>query len=142
MRCLGLGGERAGALELYDAFLRRLRALGTTPDAETRALAERIRQARTPQPPTPPAPDVATRRAPLVAVGEDLGRLNALWTGCRGGRAAIGIIDGAPGTGKTRLLEEVAAPIRYQRGPGLVARAGDARPARSGAGLPPLARPG
>ena len=142
MRCLGLGGERAAALELYDAFLRRLRALGTTPDAETRALAERIRQARTPQPPTPPAPDVATRRAPLVAVGEDLGRLNALWTACRGGRAAVGIIDGDSGTGKTRLLEEVAARIRYDGGAVLVARAVEADRTVSGAALLALARGG
>src|SRR5207244_2347833 len=47
LRTLALAGDRAGALALFKAFASRLkRDLGAEPDAETRALAERVRLER------------------------------------------------------------------------------------------------
>ncbi|PYP44181.1 MAG: hypothetical protein DMD42_08445, partial [Gemmatimonadetes bacterium] len=47
LRTLALAGDRAGALALYDEFVARLkRELGAAPDAETSALAERVRLER------------------------------------------------------------------------------------------------
>jgi len=47
LRGLALAGDRAGALALFEEFTARLRReLGAEPDAETRALAERVRQER------------------------------------------------------------------------------------------------
>src|SRR5207237_4668397 len=47
MRALALAGDRGQALAAFTAFAGRLeRDLGTAPDAETRALADRIRQGR------------------------------------------------------------------------------------------------
>src|SRR5574341_224306 len=47
MRGLALAGERGSALERYTGFVARLAdQLGTEPDAETRALADRVRRER------------------------------------------------------------------------------------------------
>src|SRR5205823_5594438 len=47
LRALALAGDRGQALKAFAAFAERLqRDLGAEPDAETRALADRIRQGR------------------------------------------------------------------------------------------------
>ncbi len=142
MRCLTLGAERAAALELYAEFARRLRALGLEPDGDTTALAERIRNERTPRPPRPPAPEAAPRRAPLVAVGQQLAALFGAWTACRAGRAGMGIVEGDPGTGKTRLLDEVTVRVRLDGGAVLLARAVPADREMPGAAVLALVRGG
>lgn len=142
MHCLALGGDRAGALELYDDFARRLRELDTEPDAETRALTERIRKERVLRRPKTWVPDAPSRRAPLVGAGGELTALLGVWTTARGGRAGVAVVQGDPGTGKTRLLEEFAARARLQGGAVLAARAVDADRADPGASLRALARGG
>jgi DNA-binding SARP family transcriptional activator len=142
MRCLLLGGERAAALDLYADFERRLRALGLEPDADIKALAERIRRAHVPQPPKPPTPAAAPRRAPLVAVAQQMTTLLGVWTACRAGRAGMGMVEGDPGTGKTRLLDEVAARVRADGGAVLLARAVPADRDLPGAALVALVRGG
>ena len=142
MRCLLLGGERAAALDLYEDYARRLRVLGLEPDADLRELAERIRKERMPQAPKPVAPDPAPRRAPLVAVGQQMATLLAAWTACRAGRAGVAVVEGDPGTGKTRLLDEVAIRVRLDGGAVLLARAVTADRALPGAALLALVRGG
>jgi DNA-binding SARP family transcriptional activator len=52
MRSLVLAGDRTSALERYEEFSARLKEeVGSTPDPETRALAERVRNERSLRPP-------------------------------------------------------------------------------------------
>ncbi|OLC05811.1 MAG: hypothetical protein AUH42_06765 [Gemmatimonadetes bacterium 13_1_40CM_70_11] len=118
MRGLAVSGDRAGALERYDAFVGRLRSeVGTAPDAETQALAERVRRERTWRLPaaaaTPVPVGAESRRAPLCGRGAELAPLLKAWARCRAEREAmLAVIVGDPGTGKTRLAEEVVARAR------------------------------
>ncbi|MBI1966521.1 MAG: AAA family ATPase, partial [Gemmatimonadetes bacterium] len=148
IKCLALAGDRAGALEGYAAFAARLAGeLGTEPDAETNALAERVRRERTWRRPGPAKPEMAdageSRRAPLVGRAVELERLLAAWAGCRGGRrATLALIDGDPGTGKTRLAEEVLARARLDGAAVAAVRAVEADLAEPWSGVFALARGG
>src|SRR6266851_4728302 len=101
LRTLALAGDRAGALALFKAFASRLtRDLGAEPDAETRALAERVRLER-------------AWRLPKAGRALELARLTDAWTACRAkGQATVVVIEGDAGAGKTRLAEELAARAR------------------------------
>ncbi|HVH09022.1 MAG TPA: AAA family ATPase [Gemmatimonadales bacterium] len=115
MRALELGGNRASALAELAAFTERLkRDVGSEPDAETRALAERIRRA--PRAPSEgvSTPDTgpASRRAPLVGRASELQRLVAAWAAARQGHLGVTVVEGDGGTGKTRLAEELASRAR------------------------------
>ena len=118
MRALALAGDRAGALARFEEFVALLRSeLGAEPDAETRALAERVRQERTWRLPKqlkqtePGGSD--PERAALVGRAAELERLTEAWAACRTKpRGTVAVIDGDPGTGKTRLAEELAVRAR------------------------------
>src|SRR5437764_1201781 len=116
LRALALTGDRGQALAAFTAFAGRLkRDLGAEPDAETRALADRIRQGRGWRLPetvraAPTGPE--SRRAPLVGRSGELERLVTTWAACRDGRIGVAIVEGDGGTGKTRLAEELAARAR------------------------------
>src|SRR2546422_7838629 len=118
LRTLALAGGRAGALALFKAFASRLkRDLGAEPDAETRALAERVRLEKTWRLPQAvgdaDARRSGSRRAPLVGRALELERLTGAWTACRAKRrATVAVIEGDAGAGKTRLAEELAARAR------------------------------
>src|SRR2546422_249668 len=118
LRTLALAGDRAGALALFKAFASRLkRELGAEPDAETRALAERVRLERAWRLPKAgrdaDGRGSASRRAPLVGRALELARLTDAWTACRAkGQATVLVIEGDAGAGKTRLAEELAARAR------------------------------
>lgn len=115
MRALTLAGDRAAALALYEAFAASLKEeLGAEPDAETRALADRVRRERAPRPILQPgAAQAAPPRAPLVGRGDQLRSMVDAWTGCKTSRrAAVVVVEGDAGTGKTRLAEELAARAR------------------------------
>src|SRR6267378_4315371 len=118
LRTLALAGDRAGALALFKAFASRLkRDLGAEPDAETRALAERVRLEKTWRLPQAvgdaDARRSGSRRAPLVGRALELERLTGAWTACRAKRrATVAVIEGDAGAGKTRLAEELAARAR------------------------------
>jgi len=113
MCCLALSGDRAGALAHFDGFAARLKAdVGTEPDADTKALAERIRRERVWRLPARPHPgeDVAatSQRSPLVGRGAELERLLDAWASCRRERRpAVAVVEGDAGAGKTRLAEEL-----------------------------------
>jgi len=117
MTALALGGDRAAALEAFETFARRLaEEVGTRPDAETAALAERVRNERTWKAPgaeVAPRTGAESRRAPLAGRERELTQLLAEWERCRTGRrAAVGFIEGDVGVGKTRLAEEIASRAR------------------------------
>jgi DNA-binding SARP family transcriptional activator len=118
-----LAGDTAAAAHVFGTFERRAQEVGLVPDAETAALAARIRggRART-GPVRGRGQESWTRRAPLVGRGAVLETILARWDAVRtGAGAAVAIVDGDLGQGKTRVLEEVAG--RALLDGGTVARA-------------------
>ncbi len=146
MRSLAVAGDRAGALEQYDAFRARLAdEIGVEPGVETRALADRIRQQRAWPPLTsrPPTQRGQSRRAPLVGRESELGRLLTVWAECRSDRkAVVSIIAGEAGTGKTRLVDELLARARLDGAAVGAVRAVEADRAAAWSGVLALARSG
>ncbi len=121
IRGVALSGDRAGALVLYDAFSARLdEEIGIEPDEETQALAERVRREREWKLAEPARVDESgagggaeSRRGPLVGREAELSQLLGAWNDCLAeGRATLALIDGHPGTGKTRLSEELVGRAR------------------------------
>ena len=113
MRSAVLLGDRAAALSALESFEPRLRAAtGVGLQQETRELAERIRRGRMPVqadvPPPRPEAGAESRRAPLVGRSAELSTLCAAWETARdGGGATLMVIEGDPGLGKTRILDEL-----------------------------------
>ncbi len=145
MRGLAIAGDRAAALELYRAFVERLdQEVGIEPDESTQELAERIRLERTwkiPERLAAPAPWVESRRAPLVGREVELGKLIEAWKRCRETeRATLGVIEGDPGMGKSRLAEELAARARLDGAVVTTARAVEADAAEAWSGVLAVAR--
>ena len=146
LRALALAGDRGQALAAFTAFAARLqRNLGAEPDAETRALADRIRQGRGWRLPAAAraAPTGAeSRRSPLVGRNGELGRLLATWAACRAGRLGVAIVEGDGGTGKTRLAEELAGRARLDGAVIAAVRAVEADQSDAWSGLLGIARAG
>ena len=115
MRARVLAGDGVRALSAYEAFKAALgRDLGTAPDRETEALAERVRRERTrPLSVTPTEKVVTGPRIPLEGRGDELTRVVAAWRACREERRrSLVMIEGDGGMGKTRLGEELTARAR------------------------------
>ncbi len=148
MRCVALAGDRAGALQEFQAFAMRLKAeVGTEPDTETRALAERIRHEKTWRLPdrvrAGGAWGTESRRAPLVGRAAELERLGDAWATCRRqGRATVAVVDGDAGMGKTRLAEELVARARLDGAAVAAVRAVEADRGDAWSGVFGLARGG
>ncbi len=148
MRALALAGDRAGALARYQAFLARLKeSTGAEPTVELGALADRVRRQRSWRVPEYLAAERAvgaeSRRAPLIGREPQLVELLRLWAGVRSQRrAAVAIIAGDPGLGKTRLLEEVLARARLEGAAVAMVAALPADREQPGSGLLGLARGG
>ena len=110
MKCQVLAGNRTAALGVFDAFAERLTEVGGIPETETLTLVDRIRsgaekagaswrEGETPRPP---------RRAPFVGRDRELKVMMETWQGCVHEQVATAaIIRGDPGTGKSRLAEEL-----------------------------------
>ncbi len=146
MRSYALAGDRSAALEAYAALVERLKQeLGTEPDAETRALAERVRRERVRRP-TDLAPrevGAESRRAPLVGREAELGRLLDAWeANRRDRRPAAGFVEGEAGMGLSRLLDEVVGRARLDGAATSVVRAVEADLAEPWSGLIGLAHGG
>ncbi|HEY7028315.1 MAG TPA: AAA family ATPase [Gemmatimonadales bacterium] len=146
MRILSLNGDRAAALVEFERLSAALsESRGVAPEAETGALAERIRRGRgwNLAPDALESASAYSRRAPLVARGEELGHLLEAWTACRDQkRGTIAIIEGDSGTGKTRLLEELLDRARLDRAAVAAVRAVEADSTEPFASLIGLARGG
>jgi DNA-binding SARP family transcriptional activator len=121
MRRLGRSGERAAAVATYEAFRAALRSeLGMAPSDETRALVDRLRSDG-PAPDqvasvraAPPLPGALVRMdpAPLIGRSEQLAVLRLAWRRASAGAAAVVTLTGEAGSGKTRLLIELAEEAR------------------------------
>ncbi len=110
MTAHALQGERAEALAAYDAWAAGLRAsLGTEPDPASARLAEQVRRGRVWRERRSAPRGAESRRAPLVGRDEPLARLLDAWRAARAGRATVVLVEGPPGVGRTRLLEEAIA---------------------------------
>lgn len=115
MRVTALSGERAAALQVYEDYAGRTREeLGIDPDPETRRLADRIHRDRTWKLPESLAPEVHSRGTlPLFGRSRELEGLAEAWT-----RAAerdvtsLLVVEGEAGSGRSRMLEELASRAR------------------------------
>jgi DNA-binding SARP family transcriptional activator len=147
MRSMVLAGDRAGALERYDAFAARLKQeIGTSPDAETQALAERVRHERSIRPRVlarSTEQNESESRLPLVGREVELSRLaDAAAQACGEHRACGLVIQGESGVGKTRLVEELLGRLRLDGVAVAAVRAVEADQDEEWSGLLGLARSG
>ncbi len=130
LRCMSLGGDRAGALELFDRFRARLAdEVGTEPGQETQALVDRVRRERGVRPEVTSAwPDgEPVVRPPLEGRATELGRLlEAVGRSARDRQATLLVLEGESGVGKTRLLQELLARLRLDGASIAAARAVEA----------------
>jgi len=123
MRALALAGDRAAALRVADALARALRdGHDAAPAPETDRLVERIRDARVGRR-VLAAPQAARPRPPLCGRAAELVALAAAWERARGGRGQVVLVEGEPGEGKTRLMEELTARARLDDATVAAARA-------------------
>ena len=146
LRCRSLAGDRSGALELFERFQSRLaEELGVEPSQETRSLMERVRRQRAPHSEATGAQDdgMVAVRPPLEGRGQELqGLIEAAAGAARVRRAALLVIEGDAGMGKTRLLEELLARLRLDGTSVAAARAVEADRAEPWSGVLALARGG
>jgi len=123
MRALTLAGDRAAALRVADELAQALHeTLGAEVSDETARLVARIRDARVGRRVVAAPPD-ARPRPPLVSRRVELAMLTAAWQRARGGRGQVVIVEGEPGEGKTRLIEELVAHARLDDASVATARA-------------------
>jgi len=128
VRALAIAGDRSAALEAYEQFAARLaEEMDAKPDADTEALIERVRRQRLSR---PDAAAIGERdgavpaRLPLMRRAEELQRLlDAAAEAFAASRAAVLLVEGESGTGKTRLVEEVLARFRLDGATVAAARA-------------------
>jgi DNA-binding SARP family transcriptional activator len=147
MRSLVLAGDRAGALARYDTFSDRLkREMGTSPDAETQALADRVRHERSVRPVLAASPGEQSEsepRLPLVGREVELTRLVDAASAAWRERQACGLVlEGESGSGKTRLAEELLGRLRLDGLAVAAVRAVEADVEEEWSGVLALARSG
>jgi DNA-binding SARP family transcriptional activator len=146
LRCRSLAGDRAGALALFERFESRLLDESRLePSEETRALIERVRRERAPQadPQLAHGDNITVVRPPLEGRGQELQRLlGAATQSAQKRRAALLVLEGDAGIGKSRLLEELLTRLRLDGIPIAAARAVEADRAEPWSGVLALARGG
>lgn len=143
IRSLALAGERAGALEWFESFAARLAAeLGLEPRPETVRLAERVRRERS-APVTMKGDAPIDSKLPLIGRARELSQLLQATDRCRREHRAVWVLlVGDPGTGRTRLLEELLGRLRLDGVSVAAARAVEADRALPWSGVRALARGG
>jgi len=146
LRCRSLAGDRAGALALFERFQSRLlEESGVEPTKETRGLMERVRRER-----PPPADSQLANvdampvvRPPLEGRGQELQRLLAGAAQAAQKRvAALLVLEGDAGMGKSRLLDELLTRLRLDGISIAAARTVEADRAEPWSGVLALARGG
>jgi DNA-binding SARP family transcriptional activator len=115
MRIHALEGARAIALQVYDRLTELLsRDLGLEPDVETQELAKCIRDQRIVRG-APPPDTLAHELVPMVGPGRDcLSKCVSVWHSTQAGSPTVIVLRGDPGTGKTRVGDELAARARLE----------------------------
>ena len=114
MRRLAAGGDRAAAVAVYEELRTALRRdLGMAPSADTRALLEELRAGQADAPPGAAAGRARARaeHGPLVGRRDALAALRAAWRRASAGAAAVVVVAGEAGSGKTRLLTELGREL-------------------------------
>jgi DNA-binding SARP family transcriptional activator len=119
-------GDRAGAIQEYESFARRLRhEMGVAPMPETQALHEIVlRNARLPgvDPDQSGTSAIETGQSPerlllpFVGRASEMAQLTAHWSRAAHGRGGLALIGGEAGVGKTRLTRELALLAEQQGG--------------------------
>lgn len=144
MAALAGQGDSGAALAHAERYAEQIRELGMTAAEETGLLAERIRKGRGRARPAAPRGAVAEpRRAPLVGRSEELRRLLEVWDHCcRTPLASAVVLEGDSGTGKSRLLEELANRAVLSGGAVTLMRAVEGDLEDEGSGIRGLARGG
>jgi DNA-binding SARP family transcriptional activator len=146
LRCRSLAGDRAGALALFERFQSRLlEESGVEPTEETRVLMERVRRERAPHadPQLAHADGILVIRPPLEGRGQELQRLLAgAAQSAQKGVAALLVLEGDAGMGKSRLLDELLTRLRLDGISIAAARAVEADRAEPWSGVLALARGG
>jgi DNA-binding SARP family transcriptional activator len=124
MQGIALDGDRADALQLYT----EARAATGTRDAETDALAERLRRSRewhlSPGVRVASERGAESRRAPLEGREQEMAALVGRWHAVRADRKlGLVMIEADSGFGKTRLAQELVARVELEGGVSAVVRA-------------------
>jgi DNA-binding SARP family transcriptional activator len=137
-----LAGDRTAAVTEADAFTARLRdELGVGPGSETLHLLRRVSEMPHRRPVAEPGtrpPDV-----PLTGRTAEMDRLiAALRLAHRRSTPALLVIDGEPGAGRTRMLDEVVLRAVLEGFAALIVRAVPSDAGRPGAGLDAIAGSG
>ncbi len=112
-------GDRAGAVSTYHHCASVLeRDLGILPDPATRRAFQRLldydKEGVAPQPAEPAAGRSGIAIAQLVGRSRELGILQQLWRAATTGGAALAVVRGGAGVGKTRLVAEIAEDARRE----------------------------
>jgi DNA-binding SARP family transcriptional activator len=106
MRLHALNGDRAGALRVYHACATVLQSeLDVEPNADTQEAYQRLLNMQAPAVLIARTPAAAVRPA-LVGRHDEWNRLGNAWRRASDGKAALLLISGEAGIGKTRLVEE------------------------------------
>lgn len=146
VRCRSLVGDRTGALALFDRFQARMSAeVGVEPSEETRSLVARVRRERALQVDAQRlhAEALPIGRPPLEGRGQELQQLLETAAGAvRTRRAALLVLEGGAGIGKTRLLDELLSRFRLDGISVAAARSVEADRAEPWSGTLALARGG
>lgn len=114
MRALALAGDRAAALDIGARVAAALRErLGAELAPETQRLMNRVREARVGRR-VAAAPSGTRPRPPLVGREDARARLDASWRRVATGSGELILIEGEPGEGKTRLVDELLDRARLE----------------------------
>jgi len=109
MKAAALEGDRGSAMEVFEALAAALREIGIEPGATTRELLLRIRAGRFVRGAAAEATPAEARPALAGSAGEVLRQLVRAWGDVVSGESRAWVIVGDPGTGKTRLADELAS---------------------------------